>query len=168
MKVVLGLLELAAPAERLLPGGPIQFPLSGPADAARTARHALLLIATARPPAFITALSKEVARSNAAAASAGLHHSQSPLVLPQPTPSPRRRMGCTDLMQVKARSEILRLIEVLIEKQHAHVLQLLLPVGEVLVHCLDTSLLKSSSAGLGDVFKPIAKLAPSLLFCWLN
>lgn len=36
------------------------LPLNPPADAARSARHALSLIATARPPAFITTIAKEV------------------------------------------------------------------------------------------------------------
>lgn len=36
------------------------LPLNPPADSARSARHALSLIATARPPAFITTIAKEV------------------------------------------------------------------------------------------------------------
>lgn len=36
------------------------LPLSPAADSARSARHALSLIATARPPAFITTIAKEV------------------------------------------------------------------------------------------------------------
>lgn len=60
-KVLLALLELCANGEKLLPHqDPVYFPLSPQADACRTARHALTLIATARPPAFITALNKEV------------------------------------------------------------------------------------------------------------
>lgn len=38
------------------------LPLSPAADSARSARHALSLIATARPPAFITTIAKEVSR----------------------------------------------------------------------------------------------------------
>jgi hypothetical protein len=41
------------------------LPLSPAADACRTSRHALSLIATARPPAFIITMAKEVARFNA-------------------------------------------------------------------------------------------------------
>ena len=36
------------------------LPLTPQADACRTARHALGLIATARPPAFIITMAKEV------------------------------------------------------------------------------------------------------------
>jgi len=36
------------------------LPLNPPADSARSARHALSLIATARPPAFITTIAREV------------------------------------------------------------------------------------------------------------
>lgn len=39
------------------------LPLSPAADSARSARHALSLIATARPPAFITTIAKEVSRA---------------------------------------------------------------------------------------------------------
>nr|XP_038028268.1 WD repeat-containing protein 7-like [Anas platyrhynchos] len=44
------------------------LPLSPAADSARSARHALSLIATARPPAFITTIAKEVHRHTALAA----------------------------------------------------------------------------------------------------
>lgn len=36
------------------------LPLNPPADSARSSRHALSLIATARPPAFITTIAREV------------------------------------------------------------------------------------------------------------
>lgn len=39
------------------------LPLNPAADSARSARHALSLIATARPPAFITTIAKEVRRT---------------------------------------------------------------------------------------------------------
>ncbi|KAK7895751.1 hypothetical protein WMY93_021076 [Mugilogobius chulae] len=46
----------------------VGLPLNPPADSARSARHALSLIATARPPAFITTIAREVHRFNAAQA----------------------------------------------------------------------------------------------------
>lgn len=112
------------------------FPLSPAADAARTARQALSLIANARPPAFITALSKEVARYNAAVQHQTIQHSVSSPLL-------------------KARGEVLRIIEQLADKQYNEVADLMIPVGDVLVHCLDTSLLKHKS--LSDIFPPITK-----------
>lgn len=136
-KVVLGLLELAHPCEKLLSSASSAakiLPLQPRADAARTARHALALIATARAPALITALSKEVARQNSLAAQ-GLAHSTSPLN--------------------KARAEILRLMELLAEKEYGAVVELMLPVGEILVHCLDTALLRQTS--LAQAFPPLRK-----------
>uniref|UniRef100_A0A9J2PMT9 Uncharacterized protein n=1 Tax=Ascaris lumbricoides TaxID=6252 RepID=A0A9J2PMT9_ASCLU len=57
-KVLLGLLDLAASTEKNpVEGTAVLSPL---VDIRRTARHALCLIATSRPPALITALSKEV------------------------------------------------------------------------------------------------------------
>ncbi|XP_013915172.1 PREDICTED: WD repeat-containing protein 7-like [Thamnophis sirtalis] len=57
--VLMGLLELCADAEKQLSNIKMGLPLSPAADSARSARHALSLIATARPPAFITTIAKE-------------------------------------------------------------------------------------------------------------
>uniref|UniRef100_A0ABI7YJV9 WDR72-like alpha-solenoid domain-containing protein n=1 Tax=Felis catus TaxID=9685 RepID=A0ABI7YJV9_FELCA len=57
--VLMGLLELCADAEKQLANITMGLPLSPAADSARSARHALSLIATARPPAFITTIAKE-------------------------------------------------------------------------------------------------------------
>ncbi|TKR76232.1 hypothetical protein L596_017399 [Steinernema carpocapsae] len=138
-KVLLGLLDLAAQGEKLLPSyasPSYALPMSAAADACRTAKHALTLIATARPPALITALSKEVARYNAAAQHQTIQHTvQSPLL--------------------KSRYEVLRLIEYLADKQYNDVAELIIPVGEILVHCLDTSLLKQKT--LAEIFPPVTK-----------
>ncbi|VDM73505.1 unnamed protein product [Strongylus vulgaris] len=56
---------------------------------------------------------------------------------------------------LKSRSEVLRIIEELSEKRYAEVVEMMLPVGDILVHCLDTSLLKQKT--LSDVFPPITK-----------
>uniref|UniRef100_A0A9J8DMF3 WD repeat domain 7 n=1 Tax=Cyprinus carpio carpio TaxID=630221 RepID=A0A9J8DMF3_CYPCA len=57
--VLVGLLELCADAEKHLSNISMGLPLSPGADSARSARHALSLIATARPPAFITTIARE-------------------------------------------------------------------------------------------------------------
>ncbi|KAL6725465.1 hypothetical protein Aduo_007515 [Ancylostoma duodenale] len=135
-KVVLGLLDLAANTEKQPPPSIIGAPLSPIADACRTARHALTLIATARPTALLSALSMEVARYNSAAQHQTIQHTVvSPLL--------------------RSRSEVLRIIEELSEKRYAEVVEMMLPVGDILVHCLDTSLLKQKT--LSDVFPPITK-----------
>lgn len=64
-KVLLGLLETCCDSSRLIPNFNTKLPLTPQADACRTARHALRLIATARPAAFITTMAREVARYNA-------------------------------------------------------------------------------------------------------
>lgn len=146
-RLLLGLLELAAasyPHSQSTPssmsGGAAseQFrtPLTPAADACRTARHSLALIASSRPQALINALSMEVARYNAAAQHQTIQHAVvSPLL--------------------KCRAEVLRLIEQLAEKHYACVVELIVPVGDVLVHCLDAALLKQRT--FAEVFPPIAK-----------
>ena len=80
------------------------LPLSPAADACRTSRHALSLIATARPPAFIITMAKEVARFNA---------------MQQTTQSQQSHMQNSVL--ITAKQEILRVIELLVEKMPSNV-----------------------------------------------
>ena len=75
------------------------LPLSPAADACRTARHALSLIATARPATFIITMAKEVARFNQVAQNPQSQHSQ---------------LGNSVL--VRSKTELLRVIELLVEK----------------------------------------------------
>jgi hypothetical protein len=49
-KILLGLLELCCDSEKLVPSMSFGLPLTPAADSCRTARHAISLIATARPP----------------------------------------------------------------------------------------------------------------------
>uniref|UniRef100_A0A914LM41 WD_REPEATS_REGION domain-containing protein n=1 Tax=Meloidogyne incognita TaxID=6306 RepID=A0A914LM41_MELIC len=137
-KMLIGLLNLAAECERHLPAGPLPpgIQLSPEADACRTARHALSLIASSRPQALITALNMEVIRYNAVAQHQTIQH---------PIPSPL----------TKSRNEVLRLLEQLSERQYNFVVDLIVQVGDILVHCLDLSLLKQRS--ITDLFPPIAK-----------
>ncbi|CEF62967.1 Rabconnectin-3B [Strongyloides ratti] len=137
-KVLLGLLELASSGENTedtIPGSPT-FPLTPAADACRTAKHALSLIASVRPHALILALSTEVARFNSATQHQTIQQSfVSPLV--------------------KANVEILRIIEQLTEKQYNDIIDLIIPVGDILVHCLEPPILKTTP--LVKLFPPIAK-----------
>lgn len=59
-KVLLGLLEISCDGGRLVPNFNYKLPITPQADACRTARHTLRLIATARPAAFITTMAREV------------------------------------------------------------------------------------------------------------
>ena len=90
------------------------LPLNPRADACRTARHSLSLIATARPPAFIITMAKEVARYNALAQNAqGQHH----------------HTHIHNSVLVRAKSEILRIIELLVDKIPNDVAELLVEVS---------------------------------------
>ncbi|XP_037873545.1 WD repeat-containing protein 7 isoform X2 [Bombyx mori] len=133
--VLLGLLEMCSDADKLVPSMTYGLPLTAQADSCRTARHALTLIATARPAAFITTMAREVARCAAAAQSG------------QPSPAYHALQ--------KGRAEVLRGIELLIEKMHSEVAELLVEVMDIILHCVDQSHLKSK--GLNEVFPAICR-----------
>ncbi|XP_010784450.1 WD repeat-containing protein 7 [Notothenia coriiceps] len=113
------------------------LPLNPPADSARSSRHALSLIATARPPAFITTIAREVHRFNAAQA-----NSQS-----------QQNVHTTTL--ARAKTEILRVIEILIEKMPGDVVDLLVEVMDIIMYCIEGSLVKKK--GLQECFPAICK-----------
>ncbi|KAK2818830.1 hypothetical protein Q5P01_024391 [Channa striata] len=135
--VLMGLLELCADAEKQLANITMGLPLNPPADSARSARHALSLIATARPPAFITTIAREVHRHNAAQA-----NSQS-----------QQNIHTTTL--ARAKTEILRVIDILIEKMPGDVVDLLVEVMDIIMYCIEGSLVKKK--GLQECFPAICK-----------
>jgi len=90
------------------------LPLSSKADACRTARHSLALIATARPSSFIITMAKEVARYNALAQNAQAQHHHHQL---------------QNSVLVRGRAEILHIIELLVEKIPNDVAELLVEVS---------------------------------------
>ncbi|XP_038646492.1 WD repeat-containing protein 7 isoform X5 [Scyliorhinus canicula] len=135
--VLMGLLELCADAEKHLTTITMGLPLSPAADSSRSARHALSLIATARPPAFITTIAREVHRHTALAA-----NTQS-----QPN------VHTSTL--ARAKSEILRVIEILIEKMPTDVVDLLVEVMDIIMYCLEGSLVKKK--GLQECFPSICR-----------
>ncbi|KAL5022011.1 hypothetical protein ScPMuIL_001166 [Solemya velum] len=138
--VLLGLLELCIDGDRLVPSMTFGLPLSPAADACRTARHALSLIATARPPAFIITMAKEVARYNAMAQNAQSQH-----------PPPHNSV------LIRSKQEILRVIELLVEKMPNDVSDQLVEAMDVTVHCLDLAQLKAK--GLQDLFPAICRFS---------
>ncbi|XP_061198196.1 WD repeat-containing protein 7-like isoform X2 [Saccostrea echinata] len=138
--VLLGLLELCIDCDRLVPSLTYGLPLSPAADACRTARHALSLIATARPPAFIITMAKEVARLNALAQTAQAQHSQ-----------------IMNSVLVRGKSEILKTIELLVEKMPSDVADQLVEAMDVTIHCLDMNQLKTK--GLQELFPAICRFS---------
>ncbi|XP_025115150.1 WD repeat-containing protein 7-like isoform X3 [Pomacea canaliculata] len=138
--VLMGLLELCVDADKIVPSVTFGLPLTPAADACRTARHALTLIATARPPAFIITLAKEVARYNAMAQNAQSQHAQ-----------------MHNSVLVRASSEILHVIEMLVEKMPNDVADLIVEVMDVTMHCLDLNQLKTR--GLQELFPAICRFS---------
>ncbi|NXW48263.1 WDR7 protein, partial [Nyctiprogne leucopyga] len=129
--------SLCAGSENDLVNITMGLPLSPAADSARSARHALSLIATARPPAFITTIAKEVHRHTALAA-----NTQS-----------QQNIHTTTL--ARAKGEILRVIEILIEKMPTDVVDLLVEVMDIIMYCLEGSLVKKK--GLQECFPAICR-----------
>ncbi|XP_076449576.1 WD repeat-containing protein 7-like isoform X2 [Babylonia areolata] len=138
--VLMGLLELCVDAEKRVPSVTYGLPLSPASDACRTARHALSLIATARPPAFIITLAKEVARYNAMA-----HNAQS------------QHTHLQSYALVRGASEILHIIEMLVDKMPNDVADLIIEVMDITMHCLDLNHLKAR--GLQDLFPAICRFS---------
>lgn len=123
-----GLLELCSEADKLVPNMTYGLPLTPIVDSCRTARHALVLIATARyvfiflfltshynelfrPAAFITTMAREVARYN---------------TMQQNAQTLNINMNNTVLH--KAKPEILRCVEMLIDKLPIEMADLLVEV----------------------------------------
>ena len=137
-KVLLGLLEICCDSSRLIPSLTYKLPLTPQADACRTARHALRLIATARPAAFITTMAREVARYNT------LQQNSQALSVP-----------LTQSVLHRAKKEILQCVEMLIEKMQTDMALLLVEVTDITLHCLDMTELKNR--GLNEVCPSICK-----------
>lgn len=111
-QVLLGLLEMCCDADKLVPSMTYGLPLTPQADSCRTARHALMLIATARPAAFITTMAREVARFNA---------------LQQNAQTLNVNLSVSVL--ARAKPEILRIVEQLIDKMQSEMSDLLVEVS---------------------------------------
>ncbi|XP_076220619.1 WD repeat-containing protein Rbcn-3B isoform X12 [Nomia melanderi] len=137
-KVLLGLLEMCCDADKLVPSMTYGLPLTPQADTCRTARHALTLIATARPAAFITTMAREVARYN---------------TLQQNAQTLNVNMGASVL--ARAKPEILRIVEQLIDKMQSEMSDLLVEVMDIILHCLDPGHLKTKP--LNDVFPAVCR-----------
>lgn len=137
-KVLLGLLETCCDSSRLVPSLNYKLPLTPQADACRTARHALRLIATERPAAFITTMAREVARYNT------LQQNAQTISVP-----------LTQSVLYRAKKEILQCVEMLIDKMQTEMANLLVEVMDITLHCVDASDLKSK--GLNEVCPSICK-----------
>ena len=122
-------------ADWWVPSSKYGLPLTGPGDSCRTSRLALNAIARVRPAVFITSVSKEIARYNNLAANAqALNINVSQHVL------------------ARSKAEILHLVEMLIENNRSALVDLLVDVVDIILHCIDLNHLKARS--LSEVFGP--------------
>uniref|UniRef100_A0ABD2VT45 WD repeat-containing protein 7 n=1 Tax=Trichogramma kaykai TaxID=54128 RepID=A0ABD2VT45_9HYME len=137
-RVLLSLLEMCCEADKLVPTLTYGLPLTPAADSCRTARHALTLIATVRPAAFITTMAREVARYNTMAQNAQTLN-----------------VNLGQSILARAKPEILRIVEQLIEKMQSEMSDLLVEVMDIILHCLDPGHLKTKP--LNEVFPAICK-----------
>ncbi|XP_037068818.1 WD repeat-containing protein 7-like [Pollicipes pollicipes] len=137
-RVLLAMLELCCEADSMAPSMSYGLPLAAAADTARTARHAVALIATARPQVFVTTMAREVARynslqQNAQSLNVVVHHS----------------------VLMRAKPEILRVVQLLIEKNHMELVRFLIELTDILLHCLDPGHLRQRA--LHEVFPAVAR-----------
>ncbi|XP_076033939.1 WD repeat-containing protein Rbcn-3B isoform X3 [Oratosquilla oratoria] len=135
-KVLLALLDLCADTDRLAPSMKYGLPLIPEADSCRTASNALTCIAEARPPAFITTMAREVARFN---------------TLQQNAQS--LQMNLHNSVLYRAKTEILRIMDYLIQHKRVFIMDLMVEVTDIVLHCVDPGHLKSR--GLNEVFPAI-------------
>ncbi|EDO29103.1 predicted protein, partial [Nematostella vectensis] len=155
--VLLALLELSADDKAHDMSFPKGLPLSPAADTHRSARHALSLIATARPSVFIATIAKEPSPSAIAVYSHVRH---------QPTQNTEAQ---TTTVLNRAKKEILRIIDLMIEKTQQDVVDLLTDTGSSLFGMLSSSMkcVKSYTTP-----RPTSKISPSLLkmvrLVWIN
>uniref|UniRef100_A0A0K2TM39 WD repeat-containing protein 7 n=1 Tax=Lepeophtheirus salmonis TaxID=72036 RepID=A0A0K2TM39_LEPSM len=144
-KVLLSLLEMCSEADWWVPSTKYGLPLTPSGDSCRTSRHALMQIAKARPGAFVTSIAREISRFNNLAA-----NSQS------------LNVNLNQHVLTRSKAEILHLIEVLIETNKQDLIDLLVNVTDIALHCIDGNHLKNKC--MGDIFPPISYF-PQISHC---
>ena len=133
-------------------------PLSPATDASRTARHALSLIASARPKQFIVSIATEVRRFYASLASQPSLGNLS--ALSQGTAEGNDPKSPVALLY--SRNEIMRLLDTLVERNPNDVCELLLEAVDIAVFCIDPSALRGRQ--LMDFIPHLARI-PAVAFC---
>uniref|UniRef100_A0A183IV42 GP-PDE domain-containing protein n=1 Tax=Soboliphyme baturini TaxID=241478 RepID=A0A183IV42_9BILA len=131
-KVILTLLSWCAENEQLGMSHDSKLPLNWRLDAFKIAQASLWSIANVCPAAFITALSTEVVRFTSLSQHQMVNH-MSPLI--------------------RSKQQILSIIEALFNSQFDVMQEVISSVGEIVVHCLDTALLK---------YKNVTELHPAI------
>ncbi|CAB4067789.1 WD repeat-containing protein 7 [Lepeophtheirus salmonis] len=136
---------MCSEADWWVPSTKYGLPLTPSGDSCRTSRHALMQIAKARPGAFVTSIAREISRFNNLAA-----NSQS------------LNVNLNQHVLTRSKAEILHLIEVLIETNKQDLIDLLVNVTDIALHCIDGNHLKNKC--MGDIFPPISYF-PQISHC---
>ena len=136
--VLLGLLDLCEHYQEHARSFHTGLPLSPASDSCRSSHHALSLIATARPLTFVTTIAREVARHNAAAA------------------NPQHQALLQNSVLARARREVLRVIDLLADKMLSDLQRVLVEVVDIVLFCVDTSMLRASH-GLLEAVPALAR-----------
>uniref|UniRef100_A0A7M5X173 WD repeat-containing protein 7 n=2 Tax=Clytia hemisphaerica TaxID=252671 RepID=A0A7M5X173_9CNID len=165
-QVLIGLFELCADIEQQIRtdrGRSIS--LTAAKDLLRSSKHSLSLIATARPSACITTLAKEVARHVASSSSMSFTQ-PSPAAIAvyshvRHQPSSSTEVQTTNTLH-NARSEILRIMELMVDKSQHQVVDFIVEVVDIIVHMLDFKQLKDR--GITEAFPSIFKF-PMVSYC---
>ena len=144
-QVLLGLLEMCCEADWWVPSAKYGLPLTAAGDSCRTSRLALTSIARVRPAVFITSISKEIARYNNLAANAQALN-----------------INVNHHVLARSKAEILHLVELLIDNNRGELVDLLVDVVDIILHCIDQNHLKSRT--LYEVFHPTG-LFPQISHC---
>uniref|UniRef100_A0A6G1SN68 WD repeat-containing protein 7 n=1 Tax=Aceria tosichella TaxID=561515 RepID=A0A6G1SN68_9ACAR len=140
-KVLLGLLDLSWDQDPKSNSDPSDRTTNPQSTSRQAARDALSAIALARPSVFITTLAREIAKYNSKQSNAhsrvSNHGQQNPPTL------------------VKSKMEILRNITIMIETMPLDVANLIVETMDIVLHCIDHSLLENR--GLGEAFPAITR-----------
>ena len=132
-------------ADWWVPSSKYGLPLTAAGDSCRTSRLALTSIARVRPAVFITSISKEIARYNNLAANAQALN-----------------INVNHHVLARSKAEILHLVELLIDNNRGELVDLLVDVVDIILHCIDQNHLKSRT--LYEVFHPTG-LFPQISHC---
>ncbi|OQV20247.1 WD repeat-containing protein 7 [Hypsibius exemplaris] len=146
-QILLSLLRLTLDGDRqvTIPTG---VPLTPAQDMARAARHALEMLASVRPPVFITVMNTEIARHNSLVQSAQTLN-----------------VNLNNATIVRAKEELLRILDMLINKHPQSVADLIVEAVEIVIHSLDPGRIKTH--GLVELFPPVGRF-PMIAFCKNN
>ncbi|GAV02423.1 hypothetical protein RvY_12991-2 [Ramazzottius varieornatus] len=147
-QVLLALLKMTVDVEKPALTTSAGVPLSPSLDMARTTKQALEMIVSVRPPVFLTVINMEITRHNSLAISANTLN-----------------INLNNAIIVRAKDELLRILDLLINKHAQSVADLIVETVDIVCHCLDTGRIKSH--GLFELFPSLNRF-PMIAYCKQN